>query len=197
MNERILRGSDLADWYLTDSACRPLKGVEPARGIAPNRCNANLRRTDVPQQGPMLGLVGRRWAAADEGQAPSGESIQLQQRANKQEIGDSQGAEPLGGFLVPFCPYKKVPRGVGARSPHLVRVIRQNRTTAPPALFILFSYYADRDKESSQDCQQPEKDGDKIYRHHRRGQSCYRPPQRGENQRPGGGGDAAPGADGA
>ena len=117
MNERILRGSDLADWYLTDSACRPLKGVEPARGIAPNRCNANLRRTDVPQQGPMLGLVGRRWAAADEGQAPSGESIQLQQRANKQEIGDSQGAEPLGGFLVPFCPYKKVPQGTGLRKP--------------------------------------------------------------------------------
>ena len=51
VNERILRGSDLVDWYLNNSACRPLKGVEPAAGIAPNRCAANLHRTDVPQQG--------------------------------------------------------------------------------------------------------------------------------------------------
>ena len=38
-----------------------------------------------------------------------------------------------GGFLVTFWPYKKYPQGVGARSPHLARVIRQSRTTARAA----------------------------------------------------------------
>ena len=52
VNKNILRGSDLVVWRLSDSACRPLKGTEPAAsGDPPNRCNANLHRTDVPQQG--------------------------------------------------------------------------------------------------------------------------------------------------
>ena len=52
-------------------------------------------RTGVPQQGPPIEPVGRRRNPADEEQAPSGESNQLQQRANKQNIRDSQGALPL------------------------------------------------------------------------------------------------------
>ncbi len=138
VNKNILRGSDLVVWRLSDSACRPLKGTEPAAsGDPPNRCNANLHRTDVPQQGPPLGPVGRQAALASPGQSfggtpndgPAGgrrragtrvESIQLQQRANKQNMeyrpeGDIGGpGDSPGGFLVPFCPHKKVP-GVRGR----------------------------------------------------------------------------------
>ena len=50
VNKSFLRGSDLVAWRLTNSACRPLKGIDPAKGIAPNRCAGNLHRTDVLQQ---------------------------------------------------------------------------------------------------------------------------------------------------
>ena len=45
VNKSFLRGSDLVVWLSTSSACRPLKGGEPAAGIAPNRCAAKTHRT--------------------------------------------------------------------------------------------------------------------------------------------------------
>ena len=72
-------------------------------------------RTGVPQQGPPIGPVGRRRNPADEEQAPSGESNQLQQRANKQNIRDSQGALPLERPFGYFSGEGKVTRHPGAR----------------------------------------------------------------------------------
>ena len=142
VNYRFLRGSDLVDWYLNNSACRPLKGVESAAGIAPNRCAVRRRlrrpssrwaagtmtrdahRTDVPQQGPPIEHVGRRWAAADEGQAPPVESAQLQQRANKQHMeyrpeGDAggTGGAPPAAFWYLFRRRKSNRAPPGAGSP--------------------------------------------------------------------------------
>ena len=65
VNKSFLRGSDLVVWLSSNSACRPLKGREPATGAL--RTSAPQKRTDVPQQGVPLGPVGRRRRAADEG----------------------------------------------------------------------------------------------------------------------------------